>query len=139
MFRLLIHINLKIAQGRTIVAMGASIMDIVQTLLLRLLMVVATASAIVVSDALAADEGQVADGQLLAREWCSRCHNIELGGPFKQHPPSFSAIAVYRSKDQIYARITIPPLHSNMPSLGYILTPENVNSLVAYIRSLEAR
>ena len=114
-------------------------MRIVQTSILRVLLFVVTASATVVSHALAADEGHVVDGQLLAREWCSRCHNIEPGGPFKKHPPSFSAIAVYRSTEQIHARITIPPLHSNMPSLGYILTPKNVNSLVAYIKSLEAR
>lgn len=114
-------------------------MDIVQISTLRALLLASTVTFMVTGHVLADDKGQIDDGELLAREWCSRCHNIEPGGPFKQHPPSFSAIAVYRSANQIFSRITIPPLHSNMPNLGYALTPKNVDNLVAYIRSLEVR
>lgn len=89
------------------------------------------------ADALA--EGDVAIGQELAQEACVRCHNIEPNGPFKQHPPSFAAIAVYRSDEQIFGRIMFPPLHTSMPPLGYTLSPDNVKHLVTYIRSLEAR
>ncbi len=84
-------------------------------------------------------EADVAVGEEIARESCVRCHNVEAGGPFKEHPPSFAAIAVYRSEEQIYGRIMFPPLHSSMPEVGYMLTPDNVEHLVAYIRSLEAR
>lgn len=84
-------------------------------------------------------EGDVATGEEIARESCVRCHNVETGGPFKENPPSFAAIAVYRSDDQIYGRIMFPPLHAAMPQLGYMLTPDNVDHLVAYIRSLEAQ
>ena len=84
-------------------------------------------------------EGDVAVGEEIARESCVRCHNVEADGPFKEHPPSFAAIAVYRSEEQIYGRIMFPPLHSSMPEIGYMLTPDNVEHLVAYIRSLESR
>lgn len=80
-----------------------------------------------------------AKSEELAKEWCSRCHNVEPGGPFKQFPPSFSAISVYRSAEQIYSRIVVPPLHSNMPQLSYVLTPDNIDNLVAYIVSLESK
>lgn len=84
-------------------------------------------------------EGDTAKGAEVARETCTRCHNVEPGGAFKEQPPSFAAIAVYRSDEQIYGRIMFPPLHSAMPQVGYRLSPENVQHLVAYIRSLEAR
>ena len=68
-----------------------------------------------------------------------RCHNIEADGPFKLHPPSFASIAVYRSPEQIYGRIAFPPLHAGMPQVGYMLTPENMEDVVAYIVSLESQ
>jgi len=83
-------------------------------------------------------DGDPAVGARLAREKCTQCHHVEPGGPFKQHPPSFAAIAVFRSKEQIFGRIMFPPLHSSMPQIGYFLTPDNVEHLVAYIMSLEA-
>lgn len=83
--------------------------------------------------------GDAAKGRELARELCARCHNVEAGGAFKQHPPSFAAIAVFRSKEQIFGRVMYPPLHTGMPQLGYQLNPDNVQHLVAYIASLEER
>ena len=74
-------------------------------------------------------EGDAEAGEKFAREWCTRCHNIESDGPFKEHPPSFASIAVYRSVDQIHGRIVFPPLHSNMPQLGYMLMPDNVDAV----------
>ena len=93
----------------------------------------------IVSVSTALAEGDVAIGEEIARESCIRCHNVERGGVFKEHPPSFAAIAVYRSEEQIYGRIMFPPLHASMPQVGYMLTPDNVEHLVAYIQSLEAR
>lgn len=92
----------------------------------------------IVSSAAFAD-GDAAKGGEIARESCVQCHNVEPDGPFMQQPPSFAAIAVYRSDEQIYGRISYPPLHSVMPVIGFLLTPENIDHLVAYIRSLEAR
>lgn len=84
-------------------------------------------------------ESDPVTGRELASEHCTRCHDVSAEGRFKRHPPSFAAIAVYRSPDQIYGRIAFPPLHSSMPSVGYMLTPENIEDLVAYIVSLERR
>ena len=87
----------------------------------------------------AAADGDPAKGAEIARELCVSCHNVEPGGPFKLMPPSFAAISVYRTDEQIFARIMFPPLHAGMPEIGGKLTPFNVAHLVAYIRSLEAR
>ena len=87
----------------------------------------------------ASAQGNVDAGQKFARENCARCHNVEPDGPFKLHPPSFASIAVYRSEGQIRGRMLFPPLHSNMPQLGYMLVPENVDDVLAYIMSLEKK
>ena len=91
----------------------------------------------VVAPGFAQAEGDQDNGAELAAEWCERCHDIQPDGAFKQHPPSFTAIAIYRSEDQIYGRIAISPIHSIMPQMGYVLTTDNINDLVAYIVSLE--
>ena len=83
--------------------------------------------------------GDAAMGEQLAREVCARCHNVEPGGPYKLDPPSFAAISVYRSKEQIFGRVMYPPLHTGMPLLGHRLNPENLRHLIAYIASLEER
>ena len=77
------------------------------------------------------------NGGKLATKWCVRCHDVSVDGLFKQYPPSFASIAVYRSSDQIQSRIAIPPLHNAMPQFAWMMTPENINDLVAYIESLE--
>ena len=83
--------------------------------------------------------GDAAEGEKLAHELCAGCHQVDPGGGFKQHPPSFSSIAVYRSREQIFGRIVYPPLHTGMPNLGFRLSPENIRHLIAYIASLEER
>lgn len=79
-------------------------------------------------------EGDPAAGQDLAADWCSRCHDIGKQGQMKQDPPSFAAIAVYRSPDQIRSKIIAP--HVAMPQVAQVLGLE-VDNLVAYIVSLE--
>ena len=86
--------------------------------------------------------GNAANGQKLASEQCVRCHDISAGGKFKEFPPSFAAIAVYYSSDQIFEHIFFPPLHSTMFQEGnplYTLSRDQVNDLVAYITSLEVK
>ena len=73
-------------------------------------------------------------GHQLAERWCARCHDIGPGGQMKQDPPSFAAIAVYRSPEQIKLHILQP--HGSMPEIAQILGL-NVDNLVAYITSLE--
>ncbi|MHA1548996.1 MAG: c-type cytochrome [Alphaproteobacteria bacterium] len=87
----------------------------------------------------ASADGDADKGRELAEQWCTRCHNIEQGGPFKLHPPSFAAIAIYRIAEQIWGRIVFPPLHSSMRGIEQFMDPESLDDLVAYIVSLEAQ
>jgi mono/diheme cytochrome c family protein len=79
-------------------------------------------------------QGDADAGQDLAADWCSRCHDIGREGRMKQEPPSFAAIAVYRTADQIRSRIAAP--HTGMPEIAQVLGL-NLDDLVAYIVSLE--
>jgi mono/diheme cytochrome c family protein len=84
-----------------------------------------------------ATAADAAKGKAIAQEMCARCHNIESGGAFKQKPPTFQAIAIYRTADDIWSRILSPNPHSNMPDVQWSLTPDQVQDLVAYITSLD--
>jgi mono/diheme cytochrome c family protein len=81
--------------------------------------------------------GDAIFGLKIAQESCARCHNIEKGGPFKQRPPSFQSIAIYRGADDVWARIIAPSPHSGMPEVQWMLSPQQVEDLVAYIVSLD--
>jgi mono/diheme cytochrome c family protein len=94
------------------------------------------AASVVGSSAFAA--GDLAVGEKLAKEHCARCHDVAPGGAFKTYPPSFASIAKFRSEDQIYARIIFPQMHSSMPDFAiYVLPPERIRDIVAYIASLD--
>jgi cytochrome c2 len=84
-------------------------------------------------------QADVAKGHELAVEFCSQCHDIEPDGQMKQNPPSFAAIAAYRTVDQIFDKIFAP--HAGMPRLLYtwkwIMEEARVEDVVAYIVSLE--
>lgn len=80
----------------------------------------------------------VAKGEELAASHCALCHDITAEGAAKLYPPSFAAIAGYRTPDQIYARIVFPAMHSGMPEVAfYLLGKDEIASIVAYIVSLE--
>lgn len=83
-----------------------------------------------------AQEGNATMGRQIAEEYCVSCHMVDPGGPFKQDPPSFAAIAVYRSPDQIRARI-VQPIHADMPRYADYMIGGNIDDMVAYIASLE--
>ena len=79
-------------------------------------------------------DGDPIAGKETARAWCVDCHDVEPGGQTKQNPPSFTAIANYRSPDSIHANITFP--HVAMPDVVHVLGLD-ADDLVAYILSLE--
>lgn len=81
-------------------------------------------------------EGNATMGQHIAEEYCASCHMVDPGGPFKQEPPSFAAIAVYRSAEQIRQRI-VTPIHTTMPRYAEYMIGGNIDDMVAYIASLE--
>jgi mono/diheme cytochrome c family protein len=78
-------------------------------------------------------EGDIAAGRDLAVEWCSRCHDIWPGAGTTDDPPSFAAIAMSRTQQEIRGNILAP--HAMMPEVARILGL-NVDDLVAYITSL---
>lgn len=78
-------------------------------------------------------------GAKIANELCARCHDVSADGGFKQYPPSFAAIAVYRSGEYIFSRILYSPIHSGMPQMTSLLTRDDVNDVLFYIVSLEKK
>ena len=81
----------------------------------------------------------VSKGAKLAQELCARCHDVTADGPFKLYPPSFAAIAAYRTGEFIFSRILYSPVHSGMPQMGEMLTREQVADLLVYIGSVERK
>ena len=84
-----------------------------------------------------AQEGDPARGQAIAQQQCARCHDVAKGGAFKQMPPSFQSIAIYRTKPDIWARIIAPSPHASMPDMTWALTADQVQDVLAYILSLD--
>jgi mono/diheme cytochrome c family protein len=84
-------------------------------------------------------QGDIERGRVLAEQICSRCHDIGPGGQMKQDPPTFAAIAQYRTEGQIIDKIVAP--HVRMPRMlfqwDWMLLEGNVDDMVAYILSLE--
>lgn len=83
-----------------------------------------------------AQEGNVTMGRQIAEEYCVACHNVDPGGALKQEPPSFAAIAIYRSPEQIRQRI-VTPIHAAMPRYTEYMIGGNIDDMVAYISSLD--
>jgi mono/diheme cytochrome c family protein len=84
-----------------------------------------------------AADGDASNGEKIAQERCATCHNTDKGGAFKLYPPSFQAIAIYRTKDDIWGRIVAPSPHRGMPNAAWTLSPDDVQDLLAYIVSLD--
>lgn len=89
----------------------------------------------VTSTAMAA--GDAAKGYKTAKANCARCHNIEKGAGFKLMPPSFQSVAIYRTAEDIWSRIIAPSPHRGMPDTTWMLSPDDIQDLVAYITSLD--
>ena len=88
------------------------------------------------ASSLSAQEASLEMGKDIADEYCVQCHSVEPNGPFKMEPPSFAAIAKYRSKYQIRQCI-IMPIHESMPRFTDYMIGGNIDDMVAYIASLE--
>lgn len=84
-----------------------------------------------------AQDGDPARGQAIAQEQCARCHDVAKGGAFKQMPPSFQAIAIYRTRPDIWSHIIAPSPHAAMPDMTWALTADEVQDVLAHILSLD--
>jgi mono/diheme cytochrome c family protein len=76
-----------------------------------------------------------ANGERLARQWCSNCHVIDGSGPsatLPQGPPSFRVAAGHLNPGEMRAFLSHP--HGAMPDLA--LARSEIDDLVAYIEKL---
>ncbi len=88
----------------------------------------------------ASSRAQSADpsiGRRLAATVCVDCHRIDAATPpkdVKSAAPSFVDIARLPSTNELAIKVFLRTSHANMPNL--ILTPEEIDSVAAYIVNL---
>jgi cytochrome c len=88
----------------------------------------------------AAEPGNIAVGQRLARHWCSDCHQVDVQRRHVKRPsaaPSFLEIANEPSTTPLSLRVFFRSNHKNMPS--FHISRTQADDLVAYILSLKRR
>ncbi|PWB81897.1 MAG: cytochrome C [Methylocystaceae bacterium] len=87
-----------------------------------------------------ASKAQTADpsvGRRLAATLCVDCHRIDATTPPKDatsQAPSFVDVARLPSTNELAIKVFLRSSHSQMPN--FILTPEEIDSVAAYIVSL---
>ena len=80
--------------------------------------------------------GDAAAGQRLAEGTCRTCHQIDRAqAPVEGGGPAWQAIANMPSTTHLSLAVFLQSSHRNMPNL--ILTPGEIDDLVAYILSLK--
>lgn len=100
----------------------------------RLLIVIA--ASLCTGPLFAQERGNVADGQILAREVCAECHAVDEGdliSPNGEAPP-FSEISDKPGMTELALSVWFQSPHPTMPN--FILTEKESRDLIAYIRSL---
>jgi mono/diheme cytochrome c family protein len=91
----------------------------------------------------ATSQAQTADpttGRRLAASLCVECHRIDAETPPKNassEAPSFVDVARLPSTNELAIKVFLRTSHANMPNL--ILTPEEIDSVAAYIVGLAPR
>ncbi|MBR0673360.1 c-type cytochrome [Neoroseomonas soli] len=84
------------------------------------------------------DEGDTARGQRLAQERCAGCHAVgRTGTSPRPTAPAFRDLHNRYPVDQLAEALAegIVTGHPDMPEQSF--SPEEVNALIAYLRSLE--
>jgi mono/diheme cytochrome c family protein len=94
---------------------------------------VQTASSMTASSAQSADPSV---GRRLAKTVCGTCHQISATSPPSRNPsaPSFVDISRMPSMSELAIKVFLRTSHPTMPN--FILSPEEINSVTAYILSL---
>ncbi|QGM44447.1 c-type cytochrome [Methylocystis heyeri] len=81
-----------------------------------------------------------AAGQRLAEADCAACHQVKPGSPPKNpasKAPSFTAVSRMPSTTALSIKVFLRTSHANMPNI--VLTPEEIDSVAAYILSLSGK
>jgi mono/diheme cytochrome c family protein len=104
---------------------------------MRLPVVVACASALGVSPALAQQAGDPASGHAFAVRVCSECHMVEArgAGTSPGGAPAFAAVAGTAGISATALGIFFQTSHHSMPN--FILAPADQRDVIAYILSLK--
>ena len=103
--------------------MGPSLVPVHRLLILTLFFVAACGPAV-------SDD---ASGQEIYEISCARCHGDDLGGT--RLAPGVGAGSALVDKDDAYAIATVTRGRGNMPSFENPLTAEQIESVMAYVRS----
>jgi len=78
--------------------------------------------------------GDVAQGWVLAEQWCAACHAIGGTAVLADTPPAFEVIVGERGRDADWIAAWLVAPHPNMPDLS--LTGAEIDALIAYMESL---
>jgi mono/diheme cytochrome c family protein len=87
-----------------------------------------------------AQTGDPAAGQKLAEADCAACHQIKPGSQPKNpesKAPSFMAVSRMPSTTALSIKVFLRTSHANMPNI--VLSPEDIDSIAAYILSLSGK
>jgi mono/diheme cytochrome c family protein len=104
----------------------------------RIIIVAALAGLAGLASAAYAQSADPSLGRRLAETVCSECHQIDATSPnpeAKSGAPSFVAISRMPSMTELAIKVFLRSSHPTMPNL--ILTPDEIDSVAAYIRSLD--
>lgn len=88
----------------------------------------------------AAATAQTADpsiGRRIAETTCRECHQIDSASPNAEPrtgAPSFVAISRMSSMTELAIKVFLQTSHPTMPNI--VMTPEEIDSVAAYIKSL---
>lgn len=77
-------------------------------------------------------------GRHLAETICSECHQIDANSPDpgpRSGAPSFVAISAMPSMTELAIKVFLRSSHPTMPNI--VLSPEEIDSLAAYIQGLK--
>ncbi|MGJ0507826.1 MAG: c-type cytochrome [Methylocystis sp.] len=87
-----------------------------------------------------AQGGDAAAGARLAEEHCASCHAVGAN-PHVRSPnpdaPSFALVAYMPSTTELSLKVFLRSSHKNMPN--FILSPEEIDSVTAYILGLKKK
>ena len=84
-----------------------------------------------------AHAADVAEGEAIARRWCSGCHVVDKAAVARDVPPNFATIAQRPSLSESSLLGWLNTPHPSMPN--FELSRGELDDLVAYIRSLAPR
>jgi cytochrome c2 len=100
----------------------------------RICAIIALSGALVIAGGSARAAGDPISGKEIAGRWCARCHLVD-GGRTRDAAPPLPSIArdVSWTDDRLAAFLTKP--HGGMG--GFSFSRQEIDSLIAYIRSLE--